>query len=73
MTDTRRLIPRPFGRREFLAMGTGAFALAALPLALRRHVTVARRTLPVMGTIATQAARAPSAKAAGCAGRSTEP
>lgn len=52
MTDTRRLIPRPFGRREFLAMGTGAFAIAALPLALRRHVTVARRTLPVMGTIA---------------------
>lgn len=52
MTDTRRLTARPFGRREFLALGTGAFALAALPLALRRHVTVARRTLPVMGTIA---------------------
>lgn len=52
MTDPRRLIPRPFGRREFLAMGTGVFALGALPLALRRHVTVARRTLPVMGTIA---------------------
>ena len=52
MTDTRRLFPRPFGRREFLALGTGAFALAALPVALRRHVGVARRTLPVMGTIA---------------------
>lgn len=52
MTDTRRLIPRPFGRREFLALGTGAFALGSLPLALRRHVAVAHRTLPVMGTIA---------------------
>jgi thiamine biosynthesis lipoprotein len=52
MTDTLRKNPRPFGRREFLALGTGAFALGALPLALRRHVSVARRTLPVMGTIA---------------------
>jgi thiamine biosynthesis lipoprotein len=52
MTETRRSIPRPFGRREFLALGSGAFALAALPIALRRHVAVARRTLPLMGTIA---------------------
>lgn len=52
MTDPRNPMPRRFGRRQFLALGTGAFALAALPLALRRHVTVARRTLPVMGTIA---------------------
>jgi thiamine biosynthesis lipoprotein len=52
MTDTLRKVPRPFGRRAFLALGTGAFALGALPLALRRHVSVARRTLPVMGTIA---------------------
>ncbi len=51
MTDIPRF-PRPFGRREFLALGTGAFALGALPIALRRHVAVARRTLPVMGTIA---------------------
>lgn len=50
MTDS--FVPRPFGRREFIALGTGAFALAALPLALRRHVAVARRTVPVMGTIA---------------------
>ena len=50
MTD--RLLPRPLGRREFLAIGTGAFAVAALPLALRRHVAIARRTIPVMGTIA---------------------
>ncbi len=52
MIDTRHPNPRPFGRREFLALGSGAFALAALPIALRRHVAVARRTLPVMGTIA---------------------
>lgn len=52
MTDTTREVPRPFGRREFLALGTGAFALGSLPIALRRHVAVARRTLPVMGTIA---------------------
>lgn len=50
MTD--QSLPRPFGRREFIAIGTGAFALAALPIALRRHVAVARRTVPVMGTIA---------------------
>jgi thiamine biosynthesis lipoprotein len=50
MTD--QTLPRPFGRREFIALGTGAFALAALPIALRRHVSVARRTVPVMGTIA---------------------
>ncbi len=50
MTET--LLRRPFGRREFIALGTGAFAVAALPIALRRHVAVARRTVPVMGTIA---------------------
>ena len=51
MTDIPRF-PRPFGRREFLVLSTGAFALGSLPIALRRHVAVARRTLPVMGTIA---------------------
>lgn len=50
MTD--KIFSRPFGRREFIAIGTGAFAVAALPVALKRHVAVARRTLPVMGTIA---------------------
>jgi thiamine biosynthesis lipoprotein len=50
MTD--HILSRPFGRREFIAIGTGAFAVAALPIALRRHVAVARRTVPVMGTIA---------------------
>ena len=49
---TEPLLSRPFGRREFLAIGTGAFAVAALPIALKRHVAIARRTVPVMGTIA---------------------
>ena len=39
MTDPS--LPRPFGRREFITIGTGAFAVAALPMALRRHVAVA--------------------------------
>ena len=52
MTDLRHHTGQAFRRREFLAIGTGAFALGALPLALRRHMSVARRTLPIMGTIA---------------------
>ena len=39
-------------RRQFLAMGVGAFVVASLPLAARRHERLVRRTLPVMGTIA---------------------
>jgi len=51
MIELKRPSSTP-GRREFLALGAGAFALAALPIALRRHMAVARRTVPVMGTIA---------------------
>lgn len=40
------------GRREFVALGVGAFAVAVLPFARRRSVAVTRRTIPVMGTIA---------------------
>ena len=47
-----RFLPQHFGRREFVAIGTGAFAVAVLPFALRRHVAIAKRTIPVMGTIA---------------------
>jgi thiamine biosynthesis lipoprotein len=43
--------PRP-SRREFVAFGLGALA-AALPLAERRRGRTVRRTMPVMGTIAT--------------------
>lgn len=40
-------------RREFVAFGLGAFAVAAFPLIERRRGRVVHRTMPVMGTIAT--------------------
>lgn len=40
------------GRREFVALGVGAFVVAAIPLTRRRGTVVTRRTIPVMGTIA---------------------
>jgi thiamine biosynthesis lipoprotein len=39
-------------RREFLTIGMGVFVALSLPLALRRHVTLVKRTFPIMGTIA---------------------
>ena len=39
-------------RREFMALGVGAFVVASLPAALRRGRSLVRRTVPVMGTIA---------------------
>ena len=39
-------------RREFLTVGMGVFVALSLPLALRRHTTLVKRTFPVMGTIA---------------------
>ena len=39
-------------RREFLTVGMGVFVALSLPLALRRHVTLVKRTFPIMGTIA---------------------
>ena len=43
--------PRP-ERRDFLALGLGAFVFGVLPFTSRRRERVTRRTLPVMGTIA---------------------
>lgn len=40
------------GRRQFVALGVGAFVVSALPLARRRGAAVTRRAIPVMGTIA---------------------
>jgi len=40
------------GRREFLALGAGAFVVAALPLVGRRSPSLARRSVPSMGTVA---------------------
>lgn len=39
-------------RRDFLAFGLGAFAVAVLPAPLRARRHVVRRTVPVMGTVA---------------------
>jgi thiamine biosynthesis lipoprotein len=39
-------------RREFLTIGTGVFVALSLPLALRRHVALVKRSVPLMGTIA---------------------
>jgi FAD:protein FMN transferase len=39
-------------RREFLAMGIGAFVVAALPWSASRRETLVRRAIPVMGTVA---------------------
>ena len=47
-------------RREFLALGVGALAVATLPRALRRRDRLVRRTIPVMGTIAEVAVRHPN-------------
>lgn len=40
------------GRREFLTLGIGALAVAALPRALRTQPVLVRRRIPVMGTVA---------------------
>lgn len=39
-------------RRDFIALGVGAFVVAALPLGRRRRRDTVRRTIPVMGTLA---------------------
>ena len=39
-------------RREFLTMGMGVFVALSLPRALRRHSSLVKRTVPLMGTIA---------------------
>lgn len=43
---------RPSSRREFVTLGVGLFAAMALPAALLRRTTLARRSFPLMGTIA---------------------
>jgi FAD:protein FMN transferase len=39
-------------RRDFLALGMGAFIVAAVPVAARRQPALVRRSVPAMGTIA---------------------
>ena len=43
---------RPPTRREFLTFGTGVFVMLTMPRVLRSRLTLVRRTVPVMGTIA---------------------
>lgn len=47
-------------RREFLALGVGALAVATLPRALRGRDRLVRRQIPVMGTLAEVAVRHPN-------------
>ena len=49
MSSERSLQPT---RRELIALGIGAFVVAAIPAAARGRPRLVRRTLPVMGTIA---------------------
>jgi len=39
-------------RREFLTVGVGMFVALSLPAALRRHTSLVKRSVPLMGTIA---------------------
>lgn len=50
--STDSFLHRRPDRREFLSMGMGMFVALSLPLALRRHVTLVKRSVPLMGTIA---------------------
>ncbi len=53
MSQTERPERSVPSRREFVALGIGAFAIVAtLPAALRRRRRLLRRSVPVMGTIA---------------------
>ena len=46
------LIRRHLDRREFLTVGMGVFLTLSFPLALRRHISLVKRSVPLMGTIA---------------------
>lgn len=45
-------VPRGPDRRQFIAMGAGAFVVATMPVVARRRDRLVRRALPLMGTIA---------------------
>jgi thiamine biosynthesis lipoprotein len=52
MPDTDHSSQRHPSRREVIALGVGAFVVAAVPLARARRAKLVRRTIPVMGTTA---------------------
>lgn len=51
MEDRDRSAPRHPTRREVIALGVGAFVVAAVPFARSRRASLVRRSVPVMGTI----------------------
>ena len=50
--DDGRFRPAGPTRRDFMALGVGAFVVAAVPGLIRPRQRLVRRTVPVMGTIA---------------------
>ena len=50
MSRTERSVP--WDRRHFIGVGVGAFVVAAMPFTLVRRQIVARRSVPMMGTLA---------------------
>jgi thiamine biosynthesis lipoprotein len=52
MTERDRTDERWTTRRDALALGLGAFVVAAVPLAAARRPRLVRRQVPVMGTVA---------------------
>ncbi len=52
MIDPKRSGQSFPSRREFVALGIGAYVVVSLPATLRRRRALVRRSVPVMGTIA---------------------
>lgn len=50
--STERFVGLHLDRREFLTVGTGMFVALSFPRALRRRVSLVKRSVPLMGTIA---------------------
>ena len=50
--STDRFVGLHLDRREFLTVGMGVFVALSFPRALRRHVSLVKRSVPLMGTIA---------------------
>ena len=49
---TKRIFDARLDRRELLTLGMGVFVTLSLPRALRRHTSLVKRSVPLMGTIA---------------------
>ncbi|MDH3457313.1 MAG: FAD:protein FMN transferase [Gemmatimonadota bacterium] len=51
MSDVNRSVVRQPSRRDVIALGVGAFVVAAVPFVRRRRTKLVRRTIPIMGTV----------------------